>query len=102
MVSRAEPPFGPDDAVVKQRPSRHRGLYLSVVAFKRGGTRFRAYVHTPGWERIVVVSANSSAEVAAKRAENLVLRASERGVLVQLPQSSPRRQVSAARAEGTG
>jgi hypothetical protein len=77
--------------VVKERPSRHRGLHLTVVAFKHGGTRFRAYVHTPEWERIVVVSANSSSEVAAKRAENLVGSATERGILVRLPQTSPRR-----------
>jgi len=101
-VSRAEAPFGPDDAVVKQRPSRHRGLHLTVVAFKRGGTRFRAYVHTPDWQRIVVVSASSSAETAAERAENLVLRASQHGVLVRLPQSSPRPPASAAQAEDTG
>jgi hypothetical protein len=87
-VAQAELPFGPDDAVVKERPSRHRGLHLTVVAFKRGPTRFRAYVHTPEWERIVVVSANSSAEVAAERAENLVGRATERGVVVRLPQTS--------------
>jgi hypothetical protein len=79
-MARAEPPFGPQDAVVKQRPSRHRGLHLTVVAFKRGGTPFRAYVHTPDWERIVVVSPSASAELAAERAENLALRASIYGV----------------------
>jgi hypothetical protein len=79
-MARSEPPFGPEDAVVKQRPSRRRGLHLTVVAFKRGGTPFRAYVHTPDWERIVVVSPSTSAEVAAERAEKLVLHASAHGV----------------------
>ena len=88
--------------MVKQRPSRHRGLHLSVVAFKRGGTSFRAYVHTPDWERIVVVSPNSSAEVAAERAENLVLRASKHGVLVRLPQPAPPTHVGSVQAGGTG
>jgi hypothetical protein len=88
--------------VVKQRPSRHRGLHLSVVAFKRGATPFRAYVHTPDWERIVVVSPNSSAEVAAERAENLVLRASKHGVLVRLPPPSPPRHVGSIQAGGIG
>ena len=88
--------------MVKHRPSRHRGLHLSVVAFKRGGTPFRAYVHTPDWERIVVVSSNSSAEVAAERAEDLVLRASKHGVLVRLPQPSPPRHVSVVQVGGTG
>ena len=78
-MARSEPPLGPEDAVVKQRPSRRRGLHLTVVAFKRGGTPF-AYVHTPDWERIVVVSPSTSAEVAAERAENLVLHASAHGV----------------------
>jgi hypothetical protein len=101
-MARSQPPFGPEDAVVKQRPSRHRGLHLSVVAFKHGGTPFRAYVHTPGWERIVVVSPNSSAEVAAERAENLVLRASKHGVLVRLPQPLPPTHVSSVQAGGIG
>jgi hypothetical protein len=101
-VSRVERSFGPGGAVVEQRPSRHRGLHLTVVALKGGGTRFRAYVHTPEWERIVAVSANSSAEVAAARAENLVVCASERGVLVRLPTPSSGRPASAVQAEGTG
>jgi hypothetical protein len=89
-MARAEPPFGPKDAVVKQRPSRHRGLHLTVVAFKRGGTPFRAYVHTPDWERIVVVSPSTSAEVAAARAENLVLHASTYGVTRTESDTQPR------------
>jgi hypothetical protein len=83
-VARAEIPFGARDAVVKQRPTRHGGLEVTVAAPERG-PRFRAYVHTPAWDRVVVVSTGASAEAAMARAEALVTRAVGEGVEVRLP-----------------
>ena len=77
-------PFGARDGVVKQGPSRHRGLEVTVVAPKRG-PRFRAYVHTPGWERVVAVSGAGSEDAAMARAEALLTQAIGNGVRVDLP-----------------
>ena len=65
-MRRSSHPFR--DSVVKQGPSRHRGLEVTVFAPKHG-PRFRAYVHTPGWERVLAVSAAESADAAKERAE---------------------------------
>jgi hypothetical protein len=70
--------------VVKQQPSRHRGLEVTVVAPKCG-PRFRAYVHTPGWERVVAVSTAGSADAAMARAEGSLTQAIGNGVRVDLP-----------------
>jgi hypothetical protein len=91
-MTQAEPPFGPQDAVAKQRPSRHRGLEVTVVAPKRG-PRFRAYLHTPGWERVVAVSTAPSADAAAARTEAALARAVGDGVRVDLPAQRRLRQV---------
>lgn len=82
-------PFGARDEVVKQGPSRHRGLDVTVVAPKRG-PRFRAYVHTPAWERVVAVSTAGSEDAAIARAEALLTQAIGNGVRVDLP---PQRQL---------
>jgi hypothetical protein len=81
----AAPPFGPRDAVVIERPSRHRGLRLTAVAFADGEPRIRAYLHTPAWERIVAVGGGESAGEAAARADDLLERAMTQGVAVSLP-----------------
>jgi hypothetical protein len=83
-VARAEIPFGARDAVVQQRPSRHDGLEVTVAALERG-PRFRAYVHTPDWGRVLVVSTGASAEAAMARAEALVTQAVGEGVEIRLP-----------------
>ena len=70
--------------MVKHGPSRHRGLDVTVFAPKRGPA-FRAYVHTPGWERVLAVSAAVSADAAMERAEDLVGRAVSEGSLIRLP-----------------
>jgi hypothetical protein len=70
--------------VVKQRPSRHRGLEVTVVSPKRG-PRFRAYVHTPAWERVVAVSTAESEDAAMARAEAALTQAIAIGARVQLP-----------------
>jgi hypothetical protein len=82
-VAQSQLPFGARDAVVKHGPSRHRGLDVTVVSPKRGA-RFRAYVHTPGCERILAVSTAESAESAVARAERLLSHAIENGVQVNL------------------
>jgi hypothetical protein len=51
-VAQSQLPFGARDAVVRQGSSRHRGLEMTVASPKRGPW-FRAYVHTPGWERVL-------------------------------------------------
>ena len=80
-MARAEPPFGPQDAVVKQRPSRQPWAAPDRRRLQAGRDAVPgAVVHTPDWERIVVVSPSTSAELAAERAENLALRASTNGV----------------------
>jgi hypothetical protein len=79
------PPFGPRDAVVIERPSRHRGLRVTAVAFAERMPRVRAYVHTPGWERIVATGTGRSAGEAAVRAEDLLEHALLRGVRVAPP-----------------
>jgi hypothetical protein len=81
-------PFGAHDAVVKQGPSRHRGLDVTVVAPKRG-PRFRAYVHTPDWQRALAVSTAASAEAAASRAEAVLAQAIDEGVRVHLADRAP-------------
>lgn len=75
-------PFGSRDAVVIERPSRHRGLRLTAVAFAERVPRIRAYLHTPKWERILAVGTAPSAAEAANRAEDLLDRAVDRGVSV--------------------
>jgi hypothetical protein len=91
-------PFGRRDAVVMERPSRHAGLSLTVVAFTRGEPRLRAYLHTPKWERIVVVATASSPDAAAARADDLLAGAVARGVAVKIPDpdlSAPRHRDAA-------
>jgi len=102
------PPFGARDAVVIDRPSRHSGLELTVVAFADGEPRIRAYLHTrewkrilavafadrtprirawlhtPGWERIVATGTGGAAGEAAVRAEDLLEAAWARGIPVAL------------------
>lgn len=79
VMGEAAPPFGPEDAVVVERPSRHPGLRVTVVAFAARTPRIRAYLHTPGWERIAVTATARSAGEAAVRAEDLLQQALERG-----------------------
>jgi len=85
-MARPELPFGARDVVAKHGPTRYRGLEVTVVAPKRG-PRFRAYVHTPGWERVLVVSTAEQAETAGSRAEVLLTQAVSEGVEVGLPTS---------------
>lgn len=77
------------DAAVEERPSRHRGLKVTVSAPKHG-PRFRAYVHTPGWERVIAVSTAASADAAIERAEAVLTQAVEAGVEVHLPPAARR------------
>ena len=79
------PPFGPKDAVVVDRPSRHRGLRVTAVEFAVGTPRIRAYLHTPGWERIAVTATAGSAGEAALRAEDLLEHAQSLGVRAKAP-----------------
>jgi hypothetical protein len=72
------------DSLVKHEPSRHRGLEVSVFALKRG-RQFRAYVHTPGWERVLAVSIAASADAAMTRADAALSQAVGAGVDVRLP-----------------
>lgn len=72
------PPFGPKDAVVVDRPSRHRGLRVTAVAFADRTPRIRAYLHTPAWERIAVTATADSAGEAGVRAEDLLEHARAR------------------------
>jgi hypothetical protein len=81
-MGRSPHPFR--DSLVKQESSRHRGLEVSVFALKRQ-RQFRAYVHTPGWERVLVVSTAASADAAMTRADALLSQAVGAGVLVHLP-----------------
>jgi hypothetical protein len=84
-VAQSQLPFGARDAVVKHGPSRHRGLDVTVVSPKRG-PRFRAYVHTPGWRRVLAVGTAESAESAIARAERALSQAVGTGVQVNLPE----------------
>jgi hypothetical protein len=72
------------DPVVIQKASRRRGLEVTVLAPKHG-PRFRAYVHTHDWERVLAVSTADSAEAAAERAEAVLAQAVGAGVEVPLP-----------------
>lgn len=83
--------------MVKQRPSRHRGLDVTVVTLKRG-PRFRAYVHTPGCERLAAVSTAGSADAAVARAEAALTHAIGNGVRVNLPAQRRPQQSSEAAA----
>jgi hypothetical protein len=83
-VAGSQLPFGARDTVVKQGRTRYRGLEVTVVAPKRG-PRFRAYVHTRDWERVLVVSTAASAESAMARAEALLTQAVGEGVEIHLP-----------------
>lgn len=82
MMGASPHPTG--DSVVKHAPSRHRGLDVTVFAPRRGPA-FRAYVHTPGWERILVVSTGASADEAIARGDALLTHAVEAGVDAHLP-----------------
>ena len=82
-------PLGSGAVVVNEGPSGYRGLDLTVVALKRAGWPFRAYVHTPGWGRVVAVSTGSSADTARERAETLLAQAVERGVVAFPTEKSP-------------
>ena len=83
------PPFGSDDAVVVERPSRHRGLRVTAVAFSKRTPRIRAYLHTAGWERVVATATGRSAGEAAARAEDLLEHARLRGVRVDPVRFAP-------------
>jgi len=63
--------------VIWERPSRHSGLDVTVVARKHGGDRqpFLAYLHTPDRLRVVAVSDGLSPERAADRVEELLSHA---------------------------
>jgi hypothetical protein len=81
-MGRSQHPFR--ESVVEHRPSRHAGLDVSVFAPKHGPT-FRAYVHTPSWDRVLAVSAADAADTAMGRAEALLTQAVGQGVDVKLP-----------------
>src|SRR5690349_5432377 len=81
-MRRSQHPFR--GSMVKQKASRHRGLEVTVFAPKHG-PRFRAYVHTPEWERVLAVSAAESADAAMTRAEAVLTQAVGAGVDVRLP-----------------
>jgi hypothetical protein len=85
-MGESAPPFGQKDAVVIDRPSRHRGLRVTAVAFAGRAPRIRAYLHTPGWERIAATATGGSAGEAAVRAEDLLEYAAARSAA-----SRPRR-----------
>jgi hypothetical protein len=76
-------PFGPRDAVIVDRPSRHPGLRVTAVAFADRTPRIRAYLHTPGWDRIAAMGTGRSAGEAAVRAEDLFELALRRGIGVE-------------------
>ena len=78
-------PFGPRDAVIVDRPSRHPGLRVTAVAFADRTPRIRAWLHTPGWERVITTGTGGSAGEAAVRAEDLLEAARARGVPVAHP-----------------
>jgi hypothetical protein len=94
-VAQSQLPFGARDAVVKQVPSRLGGLEVTVAAPKCG-PRFRAYVHTPGWERILAVGTGSTADAAKVHAEESLSQAIGSGVQVNLPPPPLRRASEAA------
>ena len=81
-MRRSQHPFR--DSVVQRGPSRHRGLQVTLFAPKHG-PRFRAYVHTPRWKRVLAVSAAESADAAKNRAEAVLTQAVGAGVDVSLP-----------------
>ena len=62
------------DPVVILKAIRRRGPEVTVLA-PRHGPRFRAYVHTHDWERVLAVSTAESAEAAAERAEAVLAQA---------------------------
>src|SRR5947207_1825400 len=90
MTVQGRLPFGHRDSVVLQRPSRHPGLLISVVA-RRDEALLRAYVHTPGWRRVVAVGMARSPQDAADRADGLLANAIAHGVPTGLPKPSTRR-----------
>ena len=63
--------------MIWERPSRHSGLDVTVVARKHGSDRqpFLAYLHTPDRLRVVAVSDGLSPERAAHRVEELLSHA---------------------------
>ncbi len=84
-IGEPAPPFGPRDAVVVDRPSRHFGLHVTSVAFADRVPLIRAWLHTPDWERIVATAVGPSAGDAAVRAEDALDHARACGVPVSLP-----------------
>jgi hypothetical protein len=94
-VAQSQLPFGARDPVVSQRPSRLGGLEVTVAAPKCG-PRFRAYVHTPGWERVLAVGTGSTADAAMLHAEGSLSQAIGNGVRVNLPAQPMRRASEAA------
>jgi len=78
-------PYGPRDAVVVDRRSRHFGLNVTSVAFADRTPLIRAWLHTPDWERIVTTAVGPSAGAAALRAEDALDHARACGVPVSLP-----------------
>jgi hypothetical protein len=98
-MPRSQHPFR--DSVVMHASSRHRGLDVTVFAPKRG-PRFRAYLHTPSWERVLAVSTGESADEAVQRVDALLARAVESGVGVgPVRASRPLRLQSADEAGDT-
>ena len=79
--SRSRLPFGRRDSVVLQAKSRHDGLLISVVA-RRGAASLHAYLHTPGWGRILAVGLAPTAQEAAERADALLDAAIARGLTI--------------------
>ena len=71
-MSRSTSRFARWGSVVWERPSRHLGLDVTVVA-RREDTRqpFLAYLHTADRECVVAVSEGRSPETVAKRVEDV-------------------------------
>jgi hypothetical protein len=69
--------------VIWERPSRHPGLDVTVIAREDGGQPFLAYLHTPDRRRIVAVSQGRTPETTAHRVENLYASVLGRGVAVR-------------------
>jgi hypothetical protein len=63
--------------VIWERPSRHSGLEVTVVARRQGRAQppFLAYLHTPDRSRVVAVSNGPSPEQAAHRVDTLLTHA---------------------------
>jgi hypothetical protein len=98
-MSRSQHPVR--DSTVKHAASRHRGLEITVFA-PMHGPRSRAYLHTPNWERVLVVGTAESADAAVERVDALLTRAVGSGVGVNLPKAPrPLRLQSPEEQDGT-